>query len=314
MAMYFVRFVLFCADVVNDFMYKNCPYVAGAIAFYTLFSLFPLFLAVLSILGFILGPEAEQTELVEDIATVIPVSSEFIESTLSGIVSARTITGVAAVVGLIWASTAAFGAIRKGINNAWGIRRTRPFLRERFIDIGLVMGAALIVVLFLFITPLFGALRDLSGIVAPDSFLESDVIWTIAANLIYPIVSFVTFLMLYYFMPNTKVRMSNVWPVALGVTIVSWIVNFVFVWYLQTFPVHNAVYGPVGAILALLTWVYISAITLLSGALLCSRYAGYVENYTGVKGMRSRGLWMILSSVNRVRLRVVRDPDAAFIT
>ena len=314
MAMYFARFVLFCADAINDFMYKNCPYVAGAIAFYALFSLFPLFLAVLSVMGFVLGPEAEQTELVEEIAAVVPVSNELISDTLRGIVSARTITGVAAVIGLIWASTAAFGAIRKGINNAWGIRRTRPFLRERVMDICLVVGAALIVVLFLFIAPVFGALREFSGIVAPDSFLQNELFWTFATNLVAPVISFVIFVMLYYFMPNTKVRFQDVWPTALAVAIAFWVVNLVFVWYVQTYPIHNALYGPVGAILALLTWVYISAITLLFGALLCSRYAGYVASYGGVDGIDSSGLRMILGCGARVRIRVVRDPAAAFVT
>ena len=81
MTLYFTRFVLFCADAVNDFMYKNCPHVAGAIAFYTMFSLFPLFLGVVSILGYALGPEAEQAELVQQIADVVPISKEFIENT-----------------------------------------------------------------------------------------------------------------------------------------------------------------------------------------------------------------------------------------
>lgn len=312
MAMYFARFVFFCSDAVNDFMYKNCPYVAGAIAFYTMFSMFPLFLAVVSILGFVLGPAAEQAELVEEIAAVIPVSHDFIASTLDGIVSARTITGVAAIVGLVWASTAAFGAIRKGINNAWGIRKTRPFLRERFMDISLVGGAAILVVVLLFITPMFGVLRELSSIVAPNSFLQNELLWTIATNLISPIISFVIFTMLYYFIPNANVRFQEVWPTALAIAVAFWVVNQGFVFYVQTFPVHNAVYGPVGAILALLTWVYISSIIMLFGALLCSRYTGYMARYRAVEGMEGEGLGLVLSSVTRVRLRSVRDPSAAF--
>ena len=49
--LYFVRFVLFCTDAVNDFLDKNCPYVAAAISFYALFSFFPLVLAIVSIYG-----------------------------------------------------------------------------------------------------------------------------------------------------------------------------------------------------------------------------------------------------------------------
>ena len=128
--MYFVRFVLFCTDAVNDFLNKNCPYVAAAIAFYSLFSFFPLVLAIISIYGFVLGPQAEGSKLAQDIAEVVPVSTEFVSTTVRGVVSARTITGIASVIALLWASSAAFAAMRKGINAAWGITRTRPFLRE----------------------------------------------------------------------------------------------------------------------------------------------------------------------------------------
>ena len=118
--MYFVRFILFCVDATNDFLGKNCQYVAGAIAFYTLFSMFPLVLALISVWGFFLGPEVQQSELAERIAEVIPVSTEFISSTMRGVASARVITGTASFLGLLWASSAAFGAVRKGINAAWG--------------------------------------------------------------------------------------------------------------------------------------------------------------------------------------------------
>ena len=128
--MYLVRFILLCADAVNDFLGKNCQYIAGAIAFYTLFSMFPLVLAMVSIWGFFFGHEMEREIMAEQMADVLPVSSDFIGQAMRGVVSARTITGVASVFALIWASSAAFGAIRKGINAAWGVTRTRPFIKR----------------------------------------------------------------------------------------------------------------------------------------------------------------------------------------
>ena len=109
--MTFVRFILFAIDAVNDFLSKNCPYIAGAISFYTLFALFPLVLAVISVLGYLVPSTAnEQIELASKISDVIPVSSEFIGETVRGVVSARAITGVASIFGLLWAATVAFGA------------------------------------------------------------------------------------------------------------------------------------------------------------------------------------------------------------
>ena len=80
--LYFIRFIMFCADAVSDFLGKNCQYIAGAIAFYTLFSLFPLSLAVISVAGFVLGSRAEETQLAHDIAAIVPISTDFIGDTM----------------------------------------------------------------------------------------------------------------------------------------------------------------------------------------------------------------------------------------
>ena len=63
--------------------------MAAAIAFYSLFSFFPLVLAFISVAGFVVNSPEEQTELARDIASVIPVETEFIARTVEGVVSAR---------------------------------------------------------------------------------------------------------------------------------------------------------------------------------------------------------------------------------
>ena len=297
--MYFVRFVLFCADTVNDFLRKNCPHIAGAIAFYALFSFFPLVLAIISIAGFVLGSEAAQLELARNIAEGIPVSNEFIGKTLEGVVSARAITGAASIVGLLWAASSAFAAIRKGINAAWGVTRTRPFLRERLIDFALVFGAGILMMIILFVTPTFAFLRQITDVVAPEG-TTGDLFWSLAAQLLTPVLSYVSFVLLYRFLPNTKVRLSDVWLVALAAAIAFEGVKWGFVWYVKTFPLYNVVYGAVGAVMALLTWVYVSAIILLFGALVSSRYAAYAKEVQDEKGLR-----LVWTGLSRVRLRVV---------
>jgi membrane protein len=297
---YFVRFVLFCTDTVNDFLAKNCPFLAAAIAFYVLFSLFPLFLAIISVAGFVLGPHADKAELARDISEVIPVSAEYIGRTVEGIVSARAITGVASIIGLLWASTAAFGAMRKGINASWGIKKTRPFLRERAMDFMLVIGAGLLILSLLFGTPILESIRELSAVIAPESDAPVAYLWSLIARLTTPVLTFATFVLLYRFLPNTKVTFSDVWMGALLAALAFDGAMWGFVWYVRTFPVYNAVYGSVGAVMALLTWVYVSAIILLFGAHVTSRYAQYTARVQDVRGIR-----IVWTGLSRVRLRVV---------
>ena len=302
--MYFVRFVLFCADTVNDFLKKNCPYISGAIAFYALFSFFPLVLAIISVASYVLGPERE-AQLAREIAEVIPVETDAVADTVQGVVSARAITGIASIFGLLWAASAAFGAMRKGINAAWGITKTRPFLKERLMDFALVLGAGLLMMLLLFATPILAFFREITETVAPESDLPTDFFWGLASQLITPVLSFLTFLIVYRFLPNTRVRFADVWIVALVASIAFDGAMWGFVWYVKTFPVYNAVYGPVGAVMALLTWVYVSAIILLFGALVTSRYAAYAQRVKEVQGIR-----LMWTGLSRVRLRDLAPGEA----
>ena len=300
--MVFVRFVLFCNDTVNAFLARSLPYFAGAIAFYTLFSIFPLFLSVISIIGY-LGPrtEAAQLAFAVDFAEVIPVSSEFISETMSGLVHARAITGIASILVLLWAATVVFGAIRKGINAAWGIRTPRPFLKERLIDFALVLGAGVVMLAVLFVTPTVGVLREVTTVIAPDSGRFTGLVWSLAAWLLTPILAFGTFLFLYTYLPNTDNHIRDVWPGALLASLAFDLANLAFVWYVGSYAHYNVLYGSVGAILALLTWVYLSAIILLLGALVTSRYAGYVAAFPS----DFQSLRLLWTGFSRVRLRVV---------
>ena len=300
--MTFVRFILFCTDTVNEFLDKNCPYIAGAIAFYTLVSMFPLLLAIISVLGYLSPdtPEGQQ-ELALRTADIIPVSSDFIGETVSSVVKARVVTGVAGVFGLLWAATLVFGAIRKGINTAWGITKPRPFLKERLIDFALVIGAGILLLIVLFSSPTLSFVRGASGLLSPESEYFNHAVWNVIARLILPALAFVTFLVLYKFLPNTSVKLGHVWAGALLASLAFDAANLAFVWYVQNYGHYNLLYGSVGTILATLTWVYLSALILLFGALATSRYTAYVASIPE----HQHSLKVIWTGFSRVRLRVV---------
>ena len=298
--MVLIRIILFTVEAVKLFLHKNCQYMAAAISFYALFSMFPLGLAVISIIGFLIGTDPESTELAQEIADVLPVSNELVGSTMEGIVSARAITGIASFIGLIWASSAAFSALRKGINAAWGVTMPRPFLRERLIDIGLVFCAGMLILLILFTTPIIGVVREVVENISPEGQIPADNVWDIISRLASPLLIFGSILLLYRWMPNTKIVINYVIPGALVVSIFFIAAQYVFIWYVKTFPVYNIVYGSVGALMALLAWVYFSSLILLFGAQATSMFHEYGISQTRPKGFRN--FWTGLS---KARIRIV---------
>ena len=163
------------------------------------------------------------------------------------------------------------------------------------------MGAGVLLLAVLFSAPAVGVLREVTEILAPETTRFTHTFWNLVANLMTPILAFLTFLLLYMYLPNTHVRLEDIWLGALIGSLAFDAANLAFVWYVSTYAHYNVLYGSVGTILALLTWVYLSAIILLLGALITSRYAAYVSSIPA-ELQSPKLLW---TGFARVRLRVV---------
>ncbi|MDA0987910.1 MAG: YihY/virulence factor BrkB family protein [Chloroflexi bacterium] len=262
------------ARAVNDFLGKNGPQLAAAISYYALFSLFPLALAIIFGLSFFLGPDSIE-DLAQRVAEQAPVSKKTVSDVLSGTLTSRSFAGSAGIVGLLWAGTAVFGAIRKGVNATWGITRPRPFLQERLIDISLMLGAAILMLISISSTAVLAYLREILEFITLETHVNGDLLWDRLASLIPPALSFIVFVGIYWFLPNTKVKLMEALPGAIAATIAFEVIKNAFVWYVTNYSVYSSVYGSVGSIVALLTWVYVSAVILLFGSLITYRYALY---------------------------------------
>ena len=101
-------------------------------------------------------------------------------------------------------------------------------------------------------------------------------------------------------MPNTKIVINYVIPGALVVSIFFIAAQYVFIWYVKTFPVYNIVYGSVGALMALLAWVYFSSLILLFGAQATSMFHEY-----GISQTRPKGFKNFWTGLSKARIRIV---------
>ncbi len=280
MLVFSLTLVNICIKTVNEFLTRNGPQLAASISYYALFSLFPLTLAIIFATSFFLGPESIDG-LALRAAEQAPVSQETVSEVLGATLQSRNFAGIAGILGLLWAGTAVFGAIRKGVNATWGITQPRPFLQERLIDISLMLGAAILMLVSIFSTAALLYLREIVEFITLGTNVNGEFlsgIWDLLASLIPPTLSLVVFVGLYWFLPNTKVRMVEALPGAIAATLAFEGAKYIFVWYVRNYPIYTSVYGSVGSIVALLVWVYISALILLFGSLITSRYAAYMAS------------------------------------
>ena len=77
------------------------------------------------------------------------------------------------------------------------------------------------------------------------------------------LLAFLLIMLLYKFIPSVRPRWGDIWPGALMATVSVEIIRFGFIWYINNFSRYNLVYGSIGAVIALLAYIYLSAWALL---------------------------------------------------
>ena len=273
------RKVLSMAGVAfKDFIRNNCPYMAAGIAYWTLFSVFPLALAGIAIMGYFSPSPEQQVKIVEGIVGVFPVSEDEMGDLVQEIVDARGTLSLLAIVGFLWTGSAVFSAVRKGVNHAWHIRTPAYFLIERAIDFVMLLGvAALALAHIVFTTNLLGISTLASSV--PDSGVW--VILRVFYEFLVFAFTFGAFVLLYRFVPHTKVVWSDIWPGALVGAVLFEAVRMGLAWYMSGFGNLNLIYGSLGAIMAVVVWAYLSAMAIMLGAQTAYTYRGVFGTHAG---------------------------------
>lgn len=257
-------------QAIQEFLADNCTHLAAAISYYLLLSMFPLALAAISILSYVSKPANVQAKVIQAITDVLPVSGNFVSTTIHDVSPGWGAASAIGIVGLIWAGTGLFNATRKSLNTAWGIKQPRPFLRERLIEFVMMLGLGVFLIVYVGMTAAFNFFQntDIFG----RHLVEGRLFWEFMVSLVSMAIAFVGFLLLYEFIPNTRVPWKHVWVGALMAAVLFEIVKNIFVWFVGKFATYNLVYGSIGTIIALMTWSYMSAMILLFCAKLISIY------------------------------------------
>jgi len=246
---------------------------AASISYYALLSLFPFFLLALAILGGATADEAKRTAVMMFVLRYFPTQFDFITSQLDSFRTSQLTVGVAGTIALVWGALGVFGAVSTAVNYAWGVEKQRSFLKHKlFSFLMLTVASMMFVVALLLISAtrvvsaswFAGVLANFPGL----AVLRSLTIRNATTLLFIFIVGLV-----YYFVPNAKVRFRDVWVGAL-VTGLLWKETLEgFAWFVRDMSRFTRVNGSIAAVVVFLMWVYIQAVILLYGAEFTAAYA-----------------------------------------
>ena len=174
------------------------------------------------------------------------------------------------------------GGIRHALNEAWDVTYRRPFLRAKLLDLLMVTAVALLVGLSIGATFFLQVARRVSGSLsdwlgplgsgATGSF-------EVVAVLVPLTVSFATFMFIYKVVPSVRTRWREIWPGALLAALLFEVIKNGFAIYLRYFGNYDAVYGSLGAVIAFLFFVYVSASIMLLGAEMAAEWPRVIHGH-----------------------------------
>jgi hypothetical protein len=164
----------------------------------------------------------------------------------------------------LWTSSSALTAIIDSLNRAYDVEEGRPFWKVRLTAIGLTVGlSAFIVVALVLLTfgpQLGGWVADLVGLGRVFELTWNILRWPAIVCLLV-----VATALVYYFAPDVEQEWKWITPGS-ACAVLGWLLaSLGFAFYVNHFGSYNATYGSIGAVIVLLTWMYVSGLLLLVG-------------------------------------------------
>jgi membrane protein len=245
---------------------KHTLQMAAALSYYFVISIFPAFLLVSAILAYLPGTNAFD-QILSLMSGFVPRESiELLRKVLATMVTPNRSTLLSfGILGTLWTASGGFAATIEALDIAYEVEEARPFwvTRPLAVVLTLLVGVLLLVALAVMIVgPQFGtwlALRtNLSWLFAEAwPYIH----WTVAV--VFTVLAVEA---LYFLGPNVKQRFWATLPGAIF-AVGCWIgLSYALGYYFRSFAHFNKTYGAMGAVIALMVWLYWTSFFMLVGA------------------------------------------------
>jgi membrane protein len=262
----------------QEWLQDKAPQLGAALAYYTVFSLAPLVLVLLAIIGVIFRDDpagawdkiTEQMGYFLDPSAVQVVQSIAQKASQPGKSTLATLIGVALA---LFGASGVFGQLQDALNTIWGVK-AKPgrgvwgFLRSRFLSFGMVAGICFLLLVSLAIEALLKAFSHYVQSVLPGGIVIALTIYVVFDFAVVVLL----FAMIFKFLPDVEIQWRDVWIGAVMTAIFFGIGKWLLGFYLGS-GVAGSAYGAASSLITLLLWVYYSSQILLFGAEFTQVYA-----------------------------------------
>jgi membrane protein len=257
-------------ETFKDFSEDNCGRMAAALSYYTVFSLPPLLLLILAMVGFFVDPGDAQGRFMDQITGLVgPQGGEAMRTMVEQANHPKG--GIMAVVGivtLLLGATGAFAQLQDALNTAWEVKPDpkaggiKQFLTKRLLSFSMILVIAFMLLVSFVISAAIAAFGDIL-----NTYLGSagQVIGQVVQIVIGLIVSWLLFAVMFKVLPDAKIGWKDVAVGALVTAILFTIGRFLIGLYLGKSESANA-FGAAAALAIIFVWIYYAANILFLGA------------------------------------------------
>jgi membrane protein len=262
----------------QEWLQDKVPQLGAALAYYTVFSLAPLVLVLLAIVGVIFrdDPAGAWNKITQQMSYFLDPSAVQIVQNIAQKASQPGKSTIATIIGValaIFGASGVFGQLQDALNTIWGVK-AKPaagiwgFLRSRFLSFAMVAGVCFLLLVSLAIEAL---LKGFSHYV--QSILPGGIVIALAVYLVFDFaVVVLLFAMIFKFLPDVEIQWRDVWIGAVMTAIFFGLGKWLLGFYLGSGAAASA-YGAASSLITLLLWVYYSSQILLFGAEFTQVYA-----------------------------------------
>ena len=259
---------------IENFSRKQAAQASAGLAYYALFSVFPLLLVFIAIGSYFLDSEQVFNAVTQFVQQALPIPRQAINENLHQVLEARGTAGIFSVLILLWSASGMFTSLAYNINLAWPRASRRNFLQNRLVGLWMIVGLLGLIIMSIVLSWITRRLPFMQ--IADDTApFDLGLLRLISAFGSWLII-FLVFLTLYHRIPMKRVKWSaTIWG-ALIASIAWKLVTAGFAWYLtSSFGQYQLIYGSLGAIVAFLFLIYIISLITLFGAHLSAAIEGW---------------------------------------
>jgi len=261
----------------TEFSDNNSFRHAAALSYYTIFSLPPLLLIVITVASAVFGGEALTGQIYGQLKGLVGTdSAKFLQDSIAKF-TVQQKGGLATAIGvgtLIFTATTFFVTLQESINDIWNLK-AKPrngivqFLRDRVLSFGLILSVALLLLTSFVISAMLSFFTD---------YLQR--IWPDAAVLVIRLVDFAIslavtttlFAMIYRFLPDAIIRWRDVWIGAL-ITATLFVLGKFLIAFCISYANPGSAFGAAGSAIVLLVWINYSSLIIFFGAEFTQEFA-----------------------------------------